>query len=149
MGLDFETLSAEELVAAESAVLTMRSLMDAVKAAPHGQGMACVEAALHEKGFAHLRTILATAVASHEGAQKKGPVVCPVPAGKTLLSSTASKDGLEQRRAHRRGPAVLRLPPLQGQADALGKLGGDQRHAPSDAARAADDRAGRQPQFLR
>ena len=91
MGLDFNRLSAEELVAAESAVLTMRSLMDAAKAAPHGQGMACVEAVLQDKGFEHLRTILLTAVASHEGAQKKGSVVCPVPAGKPLLSSTLSK----------------------------------------------------------
>jgi hypothetical protein len=45
MGLDFNTLSPAELLAAESAVLTMRSLTDAVKAAPHGKGMACVETA--------------------------------------------------------------------------------------------------------
>jgi len=51
MGLDFNTLSPQELLAAESAILTMRSLTDAVKAAPHGQGMAYVETALHEKGF--------------------------------------------------------------------------------------------------
>ena len=91
MGLDFNALSAQELVAAESAILTMRSLMDAAKAAPHGQGMACVESALHEKGFEHLRTILAAAIASHEGAQKKGSAVCPVPAGKMPRSSTSSK----------------------------------------------------------
>jgi hypothetical protein len=65
--------------------------MDAVKAAPHGHGMACVEAALHEKGFEHLRTILATAVASHEAAQKKGSAAWPVRAEKTPPSSTASK----------------------------------------------------------
>ena len=70
MGLDFDRLSTEELLAAESAVLTMRSLMDAVKTAPHGQGMACVEAVLHDKGFEHLRNILTAAIASHEGAQK-------------------------------------------------------------------------------
>src|ERR1041384_3651150 len=69
MGLDFDTLSPQELLAAESAVLTMRSLMQAAKAAPQGQGMVCVETALHEKGFEHLRTILAAAAASHEGAQ--------------------------------------------------------------------------------
>jgi len=72
MALDFSTLSPEELLAAESAVLTMRSLMQAAQAAPHGQGMVRVESALHEKGFDHLRTMLQTAVASHEGAQKKG-----------------------------------------------------------------------------
>jgi hypothetical protein len=89
MGLDFNVLSPAELLAAESAVLTMRSLMEAVKAAPHGQGMACVETVLHDKGFEHLRNILQVAVASHEGAQKKGSVVCPVPAGKKPRSNGA------------------------------------------------------------
>lgn len=72
MALDFSKLSAEELLAAESAVLTMRTLTEAARAAPHGRGMACVESALHDKGFEHLRQMLQTAVASHEGAQKKG-----------------------------------------------------------------------------
>jgi len=35
MGLDFDRLSAEELLAAESAILTMRSLMEAARDAPH------------------------------------------------------------------------------------------------------------------
>ena len=89
MGLDFNTLSPAELLAAESAVLTMRSLTDAVKAAPHGKGMACVETVLHDKGFEHLRSLLQAAVASHDGAQKKGPAVCLVPAGKTPRSNAA------------------------------------------------------------
>ena len=72
MALDFSKLSPVELLAAESAVLTMRSLMQAAEAAPHGQGMFRVESALHERGFEHLRTMLQAAVASHEGAPKKG-----------------------------------------------------------------------------
>lgn len=91
MPLDFATLSPEELLAAESAVLTMRSLLDAAKAAPHGQGMVRVESALHENGFEHLRKMLQTAVASHEGAQKKGSAVCPVPAGDPPRSNAARK----------------------------------------------------------
>ena len=91
MGLDFNTLSPEELLAAESAVLTMRSLMEAAKAAPHGQGMVRVESALRENGFEHLRRMLQAAVASHEGAQKKGPAVCLVPAEKQLHSNGARK----------------------------------------------------------
>lgn len=87
MGLDFTSLSPEELLAAESAVLTMRSLTQAVKTAPQGKGMLCVETALHEKGFEHLRAMLETAVASHDGAQKKGSAVCRVPAGKKPASS--------------------------------------------------------------
>ena len=89
MGLDFNTLSPAELLAAESAVLAMRSLMDAVKSAPHGKGMACVETVLHDKGFEHLRNMLQVAVASHEGAQKKGSVVCRVPAGNKPRSNAA------------------------------------------------------------
>ena len=89
MGLDFNTLSAAELLAAESAVLTMRSLTDAVKAAPHGKGMVCVETVVHDRGFEHLRKMLQAAVASHEGAQKKGSAVCLVPAGKTPRSNGA------------------------------------------------------------
>jgi hypothetical protein len=91
MGLDFESLSPQERLAAESAVLAMRSLMEAVRTAPHGQGMACVEAALHDKGFEHLRTMLSLAAASHEGAQKKGSAVCPAPAAKTPRSNAAAR----------------------------------------------------------
>jgi hypothetical protein len=92
MALDFGKLSPQELLAAESAVLTMRSLMDAAKAAPQGQGMVCVESALHANGFEHLRKMLAAAVNSHEGAQKKtGSAVCPAPAGKTPHSNAAKR----------------------------------------------------------
>jgi uncharacterized ferredoxin-like protein len=87
MGLDFNTLSPEELLAAESAALTMRSLLEAARTAPHGHGMECLEAALHEKGFEHLRSMLQAAMASGDGAQKKGPAVCPAPAGSTRRSS--------------------------------------------------------------
>ena len=91
MALDFAKLSPEELLAAESAVLTMRSLMDAAQAAPHGQGMFRVEAALHENGFPHLRKMLAAAVASHQGTQKKGSAVYPVPAANPPRSKGARK----------------------------------------------------------
>jgi hypothetical protein len=91
MGLDFGKLSPQELLAAESAVLVIRSLMQAVQAAPHGQGMARVETALHETGFEHLRTMLAAAAASHDGAQKKGSAAGPAPAAKPPRSNGARK----------------------------------------------------------
>lgn len=111
MGLDFNALSAEELVAAESAVLAMRSLMDAAKSAPHGHGMSCVETALHEKGFEHLRKMLATAVASHEGAQKKkgGLQFALFLRENRLVQTLQGKDGDEQRWTHCREPALLHL----------------------------------------
>lgn len=89
MALDFDKLSPQELLAAESAVLTMRCLLDAVKTAPQGQGMACVESVLHDKGFEHLRTMVTTAAAAQEWAQKKGSAVSRVPAGKKRRSSVA------------------------------------------------------------
>lgn len=70
MALDFDKLSPEELLAAESAVLTQRSLMEAAKTAPHGQGMAFLEAVVLKDGYEHLRKMMTAAAASHEGAQK-------------------------------------------------------------------------------
>ena len=90
MGLDFDRLSAEELLAAESAILTMRSLMEAARDAPHGHGMSCLETVIEGQGFELLRKLLTTAAASHEGAQKKGSAVCHVPAEKQLRSNGAN-----------------------------------------------------------
>ena len=64
-------------------MLTFQALQQAARDAPHGQGMARVESALHEKGFEHLREMLRLAVGAHEGAQKGGPAVCPARAGRT------------------------------------------------------------------
>ena len=91
MGLDFNTLSPQELLAAESAALAMRSLMEAARAAPNGQGMACLETVLQEKGFEHLRKMLSIAAASHDGAQKKGSAVYHAPAAKRPRSNAARK----------------------------------------------------------
>jgi hypothetical protein len=67
----------------ESAVLTMRSLRDAVKAAPYGKGMACVEAALHDKGFEHLRTMLQAGGSVPRRGVKEGTRSLPCSCGKT------------------------------------------------------------------
>lgn len=90
MSLDFTTLSPEELVAAESAALTMRALLEAVKTAPHGHGMATVEGVIQDKGMSHLRTLLTTAMTSHAEAQKKtGRAAAPAPAERMPRSSGA------------------------------------------------------------
>ena len=90
MSLDFTTLSPEELVAAESAALTMRALIEAVKTAPHGHGMASVESVIQDKGMSHLRTLLTTAITSHAEAQKKMEcAAAAAPAERTPRSSGA------------------------------------------------------------
>lgn len=70
---------AEELVALQ-AVETYRALQRAVKTAPHGKGLAVVEAVVHDKGLDHLRRMYETALQEHPEAQKKGPAPGPVAA---------------------------------------------------------------------
>ena len=65
---------AEELVALQ-AVETYRALEQAVKTAPHGKGLATVEAVVHDKGFDHLRKMYESALRQHPEAQKKGPAL--------------------------------------------------------------------------
>lgn len=65
---------AEELVALQ-ALETYRALQQAVKTAPHGRGLATVEAVVHDKGFDHLRKMYESALQDHPDAQKKGPAL--------------------------------------------------------------------------
>ena len=65
---------AEELIARQ-AIETYRALQHAVKTAPHGKGLATVEAVVHDKGFDHLRQMYQSALQEHPEAQKKGPAL--------------------------------------------------------------------------
>jgi hypothetical protein len=88
--MDFDKLTAEQRLVAEQAVLTFQALQQAARDAPHGHGMARVEAALHERGFDHLRAMLRLAAGAHdEGAQKGGPVAGRVRAARTRRSAAA------------------------------------------------------------
>lgn len=64
-----------EALIAMQAVETFRALQTAVKTAPHGKGLATVEAVVRDKGFDHLAKMYQSAVAEHPEAQKKGPAV--------------------------------------------------------------------------
>ena len=59
----------EKLVALQ-AIETYRALQRAVKTAPHGKGLATVEAVVHDKGFDHLRKMYESALQDHPEAQK-------------------------------------------------------------------------------
>jgi hypothetical protein len=85
--MDLSKLSKEERLVAEQAVLTLRALNEAAEAAPHGQGMACLEAVIHDKGLEHLRTLLAAAAGSRPEAQKRGSVSSPAAAEANRSSS--------------------------------------------------------------
>jgi len=79
--MDLSDLSDRERLAAEQAVLTLRALDRAADAAPHGQGLAFLEACIADQGFEHLRNMLSLAVNARDEAQKKGSASGAVPAG--------------------------------------------------------------------
>jgi hypothetical protein len=88
--MDFSKLSDRERLIAEQAVETLRALDKAADAAPQGQGLACLEACIHDKGFGLIRTMMASAAGARPEAQKKGSVSGAVPAAASRSSSSAS-----------------------------------------------------------
>lgn len=75
-----------ERLIAEQAIETLRALDQAADAAPHGQGLAYLEACIHDKGFDLLRTIMTSTASARPEAQKKGSASGPVPAGNSPSS---------------------------------------------------------------
>jgi hypothetical protein len=59
----------ERLIALQ-ALETFRALQNAVKTAPHGKGLATVEAVVRDKGFVQLQKMYEAAVREHPEAQK-------------------------------------------------------------------------------
>jgi len=64
----------EKLIALQ-AIETYRALQQAVKTAPHGKGLATVEAVVRDKGFEQLQKMYQAAVGEHPESQKKGPAL--------------------------------------------------------------------------
>jgi hypothetical protein len=84
--MDLSALSDSERLVAEQAVLTLRALEQAAATAPHGKGLATLEAVIHDKGYEHLRNMLSVASASRPEAQKKGFASSLAPAAKKANS---------------------------------------------------------------
>jgi hypothetical protein len=91
--MDFSRLSAEERLVAEQAVVTLRALTEAAARAPMGQGMNVLESVIHDKGFEHLRQMIAVAGASHSEAQKKGSASKGVAAAAQANSKVFARAG--------------------------------------------------------
>ena len=70
-----EVQDEQERLVALQAIETYRALRHAVKAAPHGTGLAACEAVIHDQGFDHLKQMLQRVVREHPEAQKRGPAV--------------------------------------------------------------------------
>lgn len=77
---------------AEQALLTYRSVVKAMEAAPHGRGLACMEEALRSQGHEHLRQMLEHAVSRHAELQKKGSAAVPVRAVDPIPSGFAPRE---------------------------------------------------------
>ena len=73
MLLSVQVQSETEVLIATQAVQTYRALQAAVRDAPHGRGLATVEAAVRDRGFDHLAKMYEAAVRAHPEAQKGGP----------------------------------------------------------------------------
>ena len=66
-----------EKLIAQQAIETFRALQVAVKTAPHGKGLATVEAVVHDKGFDHLKKMYEAALRQHPSAEKKTTLIVP------------------------------------------------------------------------
>jgi hypothetical protein len=78
-----------ERLVAEQAVLAYREVYRAMQAAPHGQGLACTEAAVLMQGREQQRRMLELILGGHPEAQKKGDVLDPASAGVRRHSGVA------------------------------------------------------------
>lgn len=89
--MDLSRLSDRERLIAEQAVETLRALDKAADDAPHGRGLACMEACIHDKGFDLLRRIMTSTAGAQPEAQKRGSASGPVRAAATRSSRRASR----------------------------------------------------------
>jgi len=89
--MDWSKLSDRERLVAEQAVETLRALDRAADDAPHGHGLACMEACIHEKGWDLLRTLMASTAGARVEAQKKGSASGAVPVGTKPNSRGANR----------------------------------------------------------
>ena len=71
--MDWDSLSDHERLVAEQAVAAYRTLAAAGKSAPHGHGLARIEAAVHKEGFGVLRRMVELSASEHAEAQRGGP----------------------------------------------------------------------------
>lgn len=94
--MDLSALSPRERLIAEQAVETLRAVDKAADEAAHGEGLARMEAAVHERGFELLRRILASSAGARDEAQKRGsPAPAPArgAAGAGRRSSRPARSG--------------------------------------------------------
>lgn len=70
--MDWNTLTDDERLIAEQAVLMARAVKMAGDQAPHGKGLFCLEQAVLDQGRDLLRLTLERSIGARQEAQKKG-----------------------------------------------------------------------------
>ncbi len=75
-----ECVDENERLVAKQVLLAYREVKKAMEAAPHGQGLACTEAAVLVQGRDQQRRMLELILGGHPEARKKGGVPDPAPA---------------------------------------------------------------------
>jgi len=83
-----ECVDENERLVAEQAVRAYREVHKAMQGAPHGQGLACTEAAVMAQGREQQRRVLELILGGHPEAKKKVDVPDPAPAGERRRSGT-------------------------------------------------------------
>ena len=83
-----ECVDANERLVAEQAVLAYREVHKAIQETPHGQRLACTEAAVLAQGHEQQRRMLDLILGGHPEAQKKGTAPDPASAGARRRSGT-------------------------------------------------------------
>ena len=90
--MDLSQLTARERLVAEQAIETLRALDKAADKAPHGQGLACMEACIHDKGLGLLRAMMTSTASAQPEAQKRGSAPGSAAAGARPSSRRASRE---------------------------------------------------------
>ena len=120
-------LTDRERLIAEQAIETLRALDRAADNAPHGQGLACMEDCIHDKGLGLLRTIMTSTASARPEAQKRGlhPALSLWRASE--IQSVPIAANPDHGRSHRLRSASLLLPVLCRRHHPTGCLGGNGR----------------------
>jgi len=89
--MSIECRTEEERLVAEQAIAVYREVQRTMEEAPHGQGLACTEAALVERGRAFLRLLMEQVLSTHAEVQKGGSAAGRANADARPRSSTTRR----------------------------------------------------------
>jgi hypothetical protein len=121
--LDFSKLSDRERLIAEQAVETLRALDKAADDAPWGNGLACMEACIHDKGFDLLRSLMTQTAAAQPEAKKRGLFPPVFLRQRCQVQVVPGTHDLDDSGASFHPAASLSLPAMHFGHDPAGRLG--------------------------